>query len=53
MEELVILCAGVVEKAKKNPDAKIIFEYKNIKDEHRTIVIVSFEKQKRLMSKTN
>ncbi len=51
MEELVTLCAGVVEKSKKNPDAKIIFEYKNIKDEHRTIVIVSFERQKRLMSK--
>ncbi len=51
MAELIKLCAATVEKSKEDSDAGIIFKYKNISAEHRTIVIVSYEKQKRLMSK--
>ena len=51
MVELIKLCAATVEESKENSDPGIIFKYKNISAEHRTIVIVSYEKQKRLMSK--
>jgi hypothetical protein len=51
MIELMKLCAATVEESKENSDPRIIFKHKNISAEHRTIVIVSYEKQKRLMSK--
>lgn len=51
MAELIKLCAKTVENSKKKLDAKIIFKYKNIEDEHRTIVVISYEMQKRLMSR--
>jgi hypothetical protein len=51
MMELIKLCAEAVEKSKEDSNAGIICKYKNISDEHRTIVIVSYEKKKRLMSK--
>jgi hypothetical protein len=51
MKELITLCSETVEKTKKHPSEKVIFKYKNLKSEHRTIVVVSYEMQKRLMSK--
>lgn len=51
MKELILLCAYTVDKTKKKPDEKVIFKFKDLKTEHRTIVVVSYEMQKRLMSK--
>lgn len=51
MSELIRLCSKAVDKSKKKPDAKIIFKYKSLPEENRTIVVVAYEKQKRLMSK--
>lgn len=51
MAELIQLCAKAVERSKKKPDTKIIFNFKNLPEEKRTIVVVSYEMQKRLMSK--
>jgi hypothetical protein len=51
MSELIRLCSKAVDISKKKPDAKIIFKYKCLLEEKRTIVVVSYEMQKRLMSK--
>lgn len=51
MLELIELCNKAIEKNKKKSDPKVQFMYKNLADEHRTIVVVSYEMQKRLMSK--
>ncbi len=51
LSELIRLCAKAVEKSKEKPDAGIIFKYKRLPEEKRTIVVVAFEMQKRLMSK--
>jgi len=49
--ELVKLCNKAIEKSKEKPGLKVKFMHKNLPDEHRTIVVVSYEMQKRLMSK--
>lgn len=49
--ELVKLCDKAIEKSKEEPGLKVKFMHKNLPDEQRTIVVVSYEMQKRLMSK--
>lgn len=49
--ELIQLCNKAIEKSKEKPGLKVKFMHKNLPDEHRTIVVVSYEMQKRLMSK--
>lgn len=51
LSELIRLCSKAVDKSKEKPDAKIIFKYKRLPEEKRTIVVVSYEMQKRLMSR--
>jgi len=51
MSELIRLCSKAVDISKKKPGAKVIFKYKCLLEEKRTIVVVSYEMQKRLMSK--
>ncbi|MDQ1353475.1 MAG: hypothetical protein QG657_3781 [Acidobacteriota bacterium] len=50
-EELIKLCHKAIEKSKEKPGLKVKFMHKNLPEEHRTIVAVSYERQKRLMSK--
>lgn len=50
-EELIKLCNKAIEKSKEKPGLKVKFMHKNLANEHRTIVVVSYEMQKRLMSK--
>jgi hypothetical protein len=50
-EELIKLCNKAIEKSKEKPGLKVKFMHKNLPNEHRTIVVVSYEMQKRLMSK--
>jgi hypothetical protein len=50
--ELIKLCAKAVDRSKKKAaETKAIFNFKNLPEEKRTIVVVSYEMQKRLMSK--
>lgn len=51
VEELIKLCAGAVTKSTEKPSQKVIFKYKNLPEYNRTLVAVSYEKQKRLMSR--
>lgn len=51
MVQLILLCADAVEVSRTKPHEQIIFKYKNVKAENRTLVVVSYEMQKRLMSK--
>ncbi len=51
MTELIKLCSKTVEGAKEKSDLKVIFRYKNLADEGRTIIVVSYGMQRRLMSK--
>ena len=50
--ELIKLCARAVDRSKRVAvDTRVIFNFKNLPEEKRTIVVVSYEMQKRLMSK--
>ncbi|MCP4217548.1 MAG: hypothetical protein GY765_23100 [bacterium] len=51
MVELIRLCSRSVEKSMEKPGCNVIFKYKSFPDYRKTIVVVSYEKQKRLMSK--
>jgi hypothetical protein len=51
MEELIRLCNKTIEKNKKKPNGKVQLMYKNLHEERRTIIVISYEMQKRLMSK--
>jgi hypothetical protein len=51
MVELIRLCARAIEKSEANSDTKVKFLYKNLKEPPQTIVVVSYDTQKRLMSK--
>lgn len=50
LEELIKLCFDAIEQTRKKPGEQVIFKYKNVTECDRTLVVVSYETQKRLMS---
>lgn len=50
MESLVKLCSKTVENTRDKDQEKVIFRYKNELDFRKTLVVVSYEMQRRLMS---
>ncbi len=51
MTELCRLCAQTIDCTREKPDENAIFRYKNLTELRRTIVVVSYGAQKRLMSR--
>ncbi len=49
--ELIKLCSSAVADAKREPGKKIIVKYKNVTNANRTIFVLSYEEQRKLLSK--
>jgi len=49
--ELIKLCSIAVDESQSIPSDKILYRYKHIPDSNRTLLIISFVNQKRLLSR--
>lgn len=49
--EIIRLCSETVEEGRITPPEKVLFRSRHIKDSNRTVVIISYVNQKRLMSR--
>ncbi|MCP4157572.1 MAG: hypothetical protein GY757_58215 [bacterium] len=50
MKELIELCALTIDETTEKPEARIVVKHKTMPDLNSTIVVLSYEKQRRLIS---